>query len=87
MRPTSLKFDSNVRAGIFDRYLCTMFSLYRIAMTPFQFSYRIDLLFPLEHIFWGMNFVMERDWNALILKEIRGVSGSCRFGTIIINWV
>ena len=87
MRPTSLKFDSKVRAGIFDRYLCTMFPSYRIAMAPFQFSYRIGLLFPLEHIFWGMIFVMERGWNALILEVIRGVSDSYRFGTIIINWV
>ena len=87
MRPTSLKFDSKVRAGIFDRYLRTMFPSYRIAMAPFQFSYRIGLLFPLEHIFWGMIFVMERGWNALILKVIRGVSDSYRFGTIIINWV
>ena len=51
-----------------------MFPSYRIAMAPFQFSYRIGLLFPLEHIFFGMIFVTERGWNAPILKVIRGVS-------------
>ena len=29
-------------------------------MTPFQFSYSIGLLFPLEHIFFGMIFATER---------------------------
>ena len=38
----------------------TMFPSYRIAMAPFQFSYRIGLLFPLEHIFFGMIFITER---------------------------
>ena len=56
----------------------TMFPSYRIAMAPFQFSYRIGLLFPLEHIFFGMIFVTERGWNAPILKVIRGVSDSYR---------
>ena len=51
-----------------------MFPSYRIAMAPFQFLYRIGLLFPLEHIFFGMVFVTERCWNAPILKVIRGVS-------------
>ena len=56
---------------IFDFY--TMLPSYRIAMAPFQFSYRIGLLFPLEHIFFGMIFVTERGWNAPIVKVIRGV--------------
>ena len=47
-------------------------------MAPFQFSYQIGLLFPLEHIFFGMIFVTERGWNAAILKVIRGVSDSYR---------
>ena len=47
-------------------------------MAPFQFSYRIGFLLPLEHIFFGMIFVTERGWNALILKVIRGVSDSYR---------
>ena len=45
-----------------------------MAMPLFQFSYRIGLLFPLEHIFFGMIFVTERGWSAPILKMIRGVS-------------
>ena len=44
--------------------LNTMFLSHRIAITPFQFSYRISL--PLEQIFFGMIFVIERGWNALI---------------------
>ena len=56
----------------------TMFSSYRIGMTPFQFSYRIGLLFPLEHIFSGMIFVTKRRWNAPILKVVRRVSDGYR---------
>ena len=55
-----------------------MFPSYRIAVAPFQFSYRIGLLFPLERIFFGMIFITERGWNAPILKVIRGVSDSYR---------
>ena len=55
-----------------------MFPAYRIAMTSFQFSYGIGLLFPLEHIFFSTIFVTERGWNATILKVIRGVSDSYR---------
>ena len=69
--------------GVSDSYRSapktyTMFPSYRIAMAPFQFSYVIGHLFPLEHIFFGMIFVMERGWNASILKVIRGVSDSYR---------
>ena len=42
----------------------------------FQFLYRIGLLFPLQHILFGMIFVTERGWNAPILKVIRCVSES-----------
>ena len=35
----------------------TMFRSYQIAIAPFQFSYRIVILFPLEQIFFGMIFV------------------------------
>ena len=34
-----------------------MFPSYRIHIAPFQFSYGIGLLFPLEQIFRGMIFV------------------------------
>ena len=51
-----------------------MFPLYQIAMTLFQFSYRIGLLFPLESIFFDMIFVTERGWNTPIRKVIRVVS-------------
>ena len=47
-------------------------------MAPIHFPYRIGLLFPLEHIFFGMIFVTDRGWNAPILKVIRGVSDSYR---------
>ena len=53
-----------------------MFPSYRIAIASFQFSYRIDLLFPLERIFFGMIFITEKGWNAPMLKVIRGVSDS-----------
>ena len=33
-----------------------MFPSYRIAIASFQFSYRIDLLFPLERIFFRHDF-------------------------------
>ena len=33
-----------------------MFPSYQIAMVPFQFSYRIGLLFPLEQIFFRHDF-------------------------------
>ena len=33
-----------------------MFPLYWIAIAPFQFSYGIGLLFPLEQIFFRRNF-------------------------------
>ena len=55
---------------------CTMFTSYQIAILPFQFSYWIGLLFPLEHTFFGMIFVTERSWKAPILKVIRGISDS-----------
>ena len=58
--------------------IITMFPSYRIVIAPFQFSYRIGLLFPLAQIFCGMIFVTERGRNALILKVIRGVSDSYR---------
>ena len=54
----------------------TMFPSYGIAIAPFQFSYRIGLLFPLKRSFFGMIFITERGWNAPILKVIRGVSDS-----------
>ena len=54
----------------------TMFPSYRIAIAPFQFSYRIGLLFALEQIFFGMILITERGWNPPILKVIRGVSDS-----------
>ena len=60
--------------GMLKRENSTMFPSYRIAMSPFQFSYRIGLLFPLENIFFGMIFVTERGWNAPILEVIRGVA-------------
>ena len=56
----------------------TVFPSYRTVITPFQFSYQIGLLFPLEQIFFGMIFVTERGWNAPILEVIPGVSGSYR---------
>ena len=51
-----------------------MFPSNRIA--PFQFSYQVGLLFPLEQIFLGMIFVMEMNLerNVWILKMIRDVS-------------
>ena len=61
-----------------SHFINTMFPSYQIARAPFQFSYRIGLLFPLEHNFFGMIFVTERGWNAPILKVIRGVSDSYR---------
>ena len=54
----------------------TMFPSYRIAIAPFQFSYRIGFLFALEQIFFGMILITERGWNPPILKVIRGVSDS-----------
>ena len=45
-----------------------MFPSYQIAIAPFQFSYRIGLLFPLVQIFYGLIFVTEGGWNAPILK-------------------
>ena len=56
----------------------TMFSSYQIVITLFQFLYRIGLLFSLKEIFCGMIFVMERGWNAPILKVIQGKSDSYR---------
>ena len=53
-----------------------MFPSFQIAIAPFQFLYQIGLLFPLEQIFLGMIFEMERGWNASILKVIWGVSDS-----------
>ena len=55
-----------------------MFPSYRIAIAPFQFSYRIGLQFLLERIFFGMIFITKWGWNAPILKVIRGVSDSYR---------
>ena len=69
-----------------------MFPLYRIAIPPFQFSYRIGLLFPLERIYFGMIFIMEKGWNPPILKVIRTYQVATdllqkpngnKFGTII----
>ena len=51
-----------------------MFQSYRIVIAPFQFSYQIGLLFPLEQIFFGMIFVTERGWKAPILKVTQGRS-------------
>ena len=62
------------RLAIFN----SMFPSYRIAMASFHFSYRLDLLFPLEHIFFGMVFVRERGSSAPILKVIRRVLDSYR---------
>ena len=70
----------------------TMFPLYPIAIPPFQFSYRIGLLFPLERMFFGMIFIMEKGWNPPILKVIRTYQVATdllqkpngnKFGTII----
>ena len=54
----------------------TMCPSYRIAITPFQFSYRIGLLFSLERIFFGMILITESVSNAAIQKVIRDVSDS-----------
>ena len=61
---------------VFKTY--TMFSSYRIAISPFQFSYWIRFQFPLEQIFFGVIFVTERGWNTPILEVIRGVLHSFR---------
>ena len=42
----------------------TLFSSYRIVIAPLQFSCRIGFLLSLENIFFGMNFVTKRGWNA-----------------------
>ena len=64
---------------IFKRFNSdTMLPLYKIAIAPFQFLYRIGLLLPLEQIFFGMIIVTESGWTAPILKMIRGVSDSYR---------
>ena len=60
--------------GMVKREKNTMFPSYRIAMAPFQFSYRIGLLFPLGNIFFSMIFATEGVWNAPILEVIRGVA-------------
>ena len=74
----TIKLCKEIQSIIFYDEDYTMFPSYRIAMALFQFSYRIGLLFPLEHIFFGMIFVTERGWNAPILKVIQGVSDSYR---------
>ena len=46
-------------------------NLYYVSIIPdcsVSISYRIDLLFPWEQIFFGMIFITERGWNAPILK-------------------
>ena len=68
-------FATNLTSNILKKRL-HMFPSYRISIAPFQFSYRINLLFPLERIFFGMIFITERGWNAPTLKVIRGVSDS-----------
>ena len=53
---------------IFKRFNSdTMLPSNKIAIAPFQFLYRIDLL-PLEQIFFGMIIVTESGWTAPIWK-------------------
>ena len=65
----------------------TMFPSYRIAIAPFQFSYRIGLLFPLEHIFIGIIFVTNRFWKwfesyRITIDPLQKLNGNTS-GTII----
>ena len=76
--PLILCFCTNSPLDFYTGMFYTMFPSYQIAIAPFQFSYRIGLLFPLEHIFFGMIFITEKGCNAPILKVIRGVSDSYR---------
>ena len=73
-----LCFCTNSPLDFYTGMFYTKFPSYQIAIAPFQFSYRIGLLFPLEHIFFGMIFITEKGCNAPILKVIRGVSDSYR---------
>ena len=72
--PTSFNFSRVLsQKTMLTILINTMFPSYRIDIVPFQFLYRVSLLFPLEQIVFGMTFIKDRGWNAPIVKVIRGV--------------